>query len=142
MVNTSTVILCTRGATGYFGYTVLTTWTYIVKIQLQVRRYIYDINYLEKTCRTVINTMHCTCNCLERICTNVIVIIIFYSFQERKIHLVISQQIRKIQTKELQQKCREIYTILRNKHSNEQNILHRYEYCKQNSLRDILRYIT
>ena len=38
---------------------------------------------------------------------------------------------------ELQQKCREIYTILRNKHFNEQNILHRYEYCKQNSLRDI-----
>ena len=39
----------------------------------------------------------------------VIVIIIFYSFQERKIHLIISKQFRKIQTKELQQKCRESY---------------------------------
>ena len=62
---------------------------------------------------------------------------IFYSFKERIIHLIISQLIRKIRTKEFNNFFREIYTILRNKHSNEQNILHRYEYCKQNSLRDI-----
>ena len=50
----------------------------------------------------------------------------------KEIHLIISQQIRQIQTKELQQNCRKIYTVLRNKHSNKQNTLHRYEYCKQN----------